>query len=408
MAPPATVEFDVAVLTASPAHRLVCALATIDPAPAAIAAAVEASRHAGFSWTLACELAAHNSVLPAVVQNVARCPEFAPPVDVRTQFDLATLAARTCSATRSDDLVRVFERWTSDGVCWALMKGAALIATAYPPDSRMLNDVDVLVAPDDYVRARQALVEAGFAPATGAHTEESILAIKEQVVFAGPTRSGSAATRVDLHRQVYGPSKPYRFDSREVLNRRLAVTFGGAGAYALDETDLLLHLATQLLNDRLLVKLLRLADLRLLLSRVDADESDRRAVATESIAALALAKAAVGELFAAGERGRNLRSDVELRTSAIVGALVARGWPWADAFEAGRMPETFRTAAAAVAEHGFRPAVADWLRTANEYRKSRRMSGASALRSTLGGARMATSGLAAFATLRWELRGADR
>ena len=97
---------------------------------------------------------------------------------------------------------------------------------------------------------------------------------------------------------------------------------------------------------------------------------------------------------------------MEHRAAAIVAALVARGWPWADALESGRLPETYRSAAASVAERGLRPAILDWLHTAGDYRKARRDSGASELRSVLGAARMAVTGLATFARLRWELRGA--
>jgi len=393
------------VPTVTPAHRLVGALAIVNPSPAGVTAALEFSRHAEFDWPYACDLAARNSVLPALARNVARSEEFAPPPEIRTQFELARVVARACTAARSTELAPVFDKWTRHGVCWSLMKGAALIAAAYPPDSRMLNDVDVLVAAGDYPRARRILVAAGFVPMTGAHSEETMLALKEQVVFAGPARVGAAATRVDLHRQVYGPSKPYRFDASEFLQRRSSVTFGGTPAFALDETDLLLHLATQLLNDRLLVKLLRLADLQLLLSRTEVDELERRAAATGSLPALAVARAAVSQVLVEAHQSHPPRSDVDRRSSAIVRALLARGWPWADAFESGRLPEEYRTAAAWVAERGLSPAILSWLRTAGDYRKARRASGASALRSMLGATRMSVAGLATFGRLRWELRG---
>jgi hypothetical protein len=396
------------VATASAEHRLVSALAAIDPSPTAIAVAIESSHRPDFHWSSACDLAARNSVLPAVAFNVGQHPELSPSPEVRTQLGLAAIAARTCCATSSLALAPIFERWTRDGVCWALMKGAALIASIYPPDSRMLNDVDVLVAPEDYPRARAVLMDAGFAPATGNHSEEAMLALKEQVVFANDASRGAAATRVDLHRQVYGPSKPYRFDVSDVLSRRSESRFCGAAVYVLDPTDLLLHLATQLLNDRLLVKLLRLADLNTLLARVDPDECERRAAAARSEAALATARAAVGNVFPDQAVPGSGSRMVDGRATAIVRALVTRDWPWASGFESGRLPETYRTAAAAVAERGFSPAIAEWLHAANDYRTARRASGASAIRSLLGGARMSAAGLAAFGTLRWELRGAGR
>jgi hypothetical protein len=396
------------VATASAEHRLVGALAAIDPSPAAIAVTVEISRRPDFNWRSACDLAARNAVLPAVAFNVGQHPELDPSPEICTQLGLAAIAARTCCATSSLALAPVFERWTREGVCWALMKGAALIASISPPDSRMLNDVDVLVAPEDYPRARAVLMEAGFGPATGSHSEETMLALKEQVVFANDASRGAAATRVDLHRQVYGPSKPYRFNAQEVLSRRSQSRFCGAAVYVLDPTDLLLHLATQLLNDRLLVKLLRLADLSTLLARVDPGECERRAAAARSEAALATARAAVGNVFRDRAVPGSGNRTVDERTSAVVRALVARDWPWASGFESGRLPETYRTAAAAVAERGFSAAITDWLQAANDYRIARRASGANAIRSLLGGARMSAAGLAAFGTLRWELRGADR
>ncbi|MBL8852310.1 MAG: nucleotidyltransferase family protein, partial [Planctomycetaceae bacterium] len=247
--------------TTDPEHRLVCWLSDVEPAPATLSAAIEASRQPAFDWNRALQLAARNWVLPAVALNLAR-RELSPlPDEVRTSVRLAGIAARTNCTTIAAHLAPVFASWNAAGLRWALMKGAALIAAVYPPDARLLHDVDVLVAPEHYATARSALLAAGFAPATGVHTEEFMLAAKEQVVFSNAAVAGAASTQVDLHRETYGPAKPYRFDTGELLDRRRPASFCGVPVYALDSTDLLLHLSTQLLNDRLLVKLQRLADL---------------------------------------------------------------------------------------------------------------------------------------------------
>jgi len=95
--------------------------------------------------------------------------------------------------------------------------------------------------------------------------------------------------------------------------------------------------------------------------------------------------------------------DVDCRAVAVVRALIARGWPWSSGIESGRLPESYRTAAAAVAEQGFGAGISGWLNKANDYRRARRAAGASAVRSLAGGARLAAAGLAAFVQLRREM-----
>lgn len=59
-------------------------------------------------------------------------------------------------------LERVAAALSADGLTAMLVKGAALALTVYPPGSRSMNDVDLLVRRRDRARAIRALERAGF------------------------------------------------------------------------------------------------------------------------------------------------------------------------------------------------------------------------------------------------------
>lgn len=379
------------------AQSFVSALATVEPSPAAVTAARRAQSEREFAWGRTCDLAAQNWVLPAVAWNVARNEDLtpAPGTGAAAQLQLSTTAARVGIEALSRRLQPVCEGWESAGVRWALTKGAALIASIYPPASRLLNDVDVLVAPEDYERARGVLVDRGFAAAVGAHREEDWRGVKGQVPYAnaGHSDGGGAPLTIDLHCEMYGPSKRFRFDTQELLSRRQPAQLGQLPVSVLDPADLLLHLATQLLNDRLVATLLRLADLSVLFARVEPGEAGRRASAAGSTAALEFARVAVCRVFPEREPIATVGETIEGRGAAVAAALVARGWPWAERLES--LPETYRQAAADVVQDGVGGALAASLRRGCGYRRDRRRSGASAVRSTTGGLRMAVRGVGA-------------
>jgi hypothetical protein len=284
------------------------------------------------------------------------------------------------------------------------MKGAALIATNYPPHTRLLNDVDVLVAAEDYGRAREALIAGGFRVVTGAHSEQERLAAKAQVVFINRHAAGSAAVAVavDLHTRIYAQGRRYLFDTPILLRRRIPAQLGTLTASVLEPVDVLLHLATQLLNAQLLATLLRLADLRLSFSRVDPALCDQRAAETGSRNALAFARAAVAQVFLNDAAALRTVTPMDRRASTIARELVKQGWPWAGSLP--HLPESYRQMAAHIVQDGFRGALVNSWRRANEYRQNRRRSGASAVHSALGGMRKLARSVISLARLRWDMR----
>lgn len=60
------------------------------------------------------------------------------------------------------DAAEITRRLADQGVPCILLKGAALLATAYPAPARHLDDIDVLVPAADAARARAILLHAGY------------------------------------------------------------------------------------------------------------------------------------------------------------------------------------------------------------------------------------------------------
>lgn len=389
-----------------PEQAYVRALASIAPSPTALELARAALKLRGFSAAAACELAARNWVLPAVAHNTRSHPDLCPPGSsaADSQFRLATATAQLRLTTIERHLAPVCERWNSSGIPWALMKGAALIASIYPPGTRLLNDVDVLVSFEAYDAARRVLLESGFVPLNGNRNEQEWLKIKGATTFSNRDAAGSAATTIDLHTQTYAPDRPYQFMTADLLSRRRPAHLGAIPVSVLDPADVLLHLATQLVNDRLLTTLLRLADLDLLFCRTDAAECERRAAETGSGTALAFARAAAAQVFPGAPHTPAADDPLPAHAAKIARTLIRRGWPWADALE--QLPESYRLVAADVLEEGFRCAIARSLslQRAINYQRNRRQSGASVTRSLLGGVRMAVRNTVALARVGWDLR----
>jgi hypothetical protein len=115
-------------------------------------------------WPAAVELASLWRVLPRLRARVARLGLAVPP-DAASRLRELGAGAAAQSIQVAHGGARVLASLTRAGIAAIAFKGIGLVGNLYrSPAERMVMDVDVLIEPDDLLRAREALGAAGFAP----------------------------------------------------------------------------------------------------------------------------------------------------------------------------------------------------------------------------------------------------
>ncbi|MDQ2768026.1 MAG: nucleotidyltransferase family protein [Gemmatimonadota bacterium] len=120
-----------------------------------------------------------------------------------------------------------------------LLKGAALALTVYGSFvARPMSDVDLLVSRDDALRARDALLQAGWV--SGAAQESEFY---EGHHHLPPIVDGlGTGTSLELHTSLFFEGHPFRLTSDDIRARAELVTVGGRTALVPSVHDQLLHL----------------------------------------------------------------------------------------------------------------------------------------------------------------------
>jgi len=234
--------------------------------------AVAAVRDRGFSWARALELAATHRVKPLLARSIEDVPglrDLAPP-DVRRALGRARLQAATRAERVAAALAPVLTELEAAGVPVVLLKGAALLATIQPPGTRSLGDVDLLVRRPDYARVAAALVAHGFEKRLEpGRTERALLADHHEIAFV--RRGKGEPVDIDLHWRLYPRDRAFSIPTGDLIARARPVRFGGAPALALSPEDAVVHYATQIGIDFLLLSFGRAADIHALVASGSVD-----------------------------------------------------------------------------------------------------------------------------------------
>lgn len=126
---------------------------------------IAAAGGGAFDWKAFVETAEHHGVLPLVARSMTRYAEGLP-AEIRQSL----LAAYERNLRRSlwfaAELGRVAGHLSAEGVRVLPYKGPVLAQAVYGDlGLRSFSDLDLLIAPGDFERAKQALAEIGYQPA---------------------------------------------------------------------------------------------------------------------------------------------------------------------------------------------------------------------------------------------------
>lgn len=194
-----------------PEARLFLATARRDVTPTELAALVGA----GFQWPLLEVLATRELATAGVAARLRSLPPGVVPEDVLRRLGAAAMVVEFRMRSLEQALRAAAATLTGVDVRVLLLKGAALGVTVYQDfTDRGMQDLDVLVAPDQEQRAWQALLDAGWVPAYPEQTGPFYAQHQHRVPLVAP-RLGNA--RLELHTRLFHGGGPFAVTAEDVL-----------------------------------------------------------------------------------------------------------------------------------------------------------------------------------------------
>ena len=139
-------------------------------------------------------------------------------------------------------LLKLHEAFSSNGIQLAIFKGAVLSQLAYgEPSLRRAGDVDVLIRPEDFTKARTLLEELGYVmvPSLTASQLQWHQDFHCEIQFM----RDDWFTIVDLHWKLSPKSFYFELDVEDVLSRLQSVEIAGTQIQTFGTEDLILYLS---------------------------------------------------------------------------------------------------------------------------------------------------------------------
>ena len=193
------------------------------------------------------------------------------------EFHRALRGFRAIAVMRRELYIRtiapIIETLAAKDIRLVLLKGAALMETVYPHGTRLLNDFDILIQKCDYGRVTTAFREAGFSKRfRKGTTEVSELENYHQIGLV--KRVGDTLLSVDLHWLLYPTERAFcQINTPTLMSRSKRIPFAATSTFVLSPEDMLVHYASQLVNDSLNVSYQRMGDIYAIAKRSPSWES---------------------------------------------------------------------------------------------------------------------------------------
>jgi hypothetical protein len=201
---------------------------------------LEQSFCGNYDWQAFMSLAEHHGVIPQVYRSLA------PYSDQLPARDFAALRSRYQDNARSalwftNELLRVLKHLECRGIAAIPLKGPVLAQTLYGEvTARQFGDLDILVRPEDVLKAKSALFDLGYKPALQltAHSEQACIANGHEFTFDGP----AVPHLLELQWRIVPRFYSIGFDVASLFERAERVNIGGYSAATLSSEDLFLVL----------------------------------------------------------------------------------------------------------------------------------------------------------------------
>ena len=207
-----------------PEARLILAAGRADVAPADLPSLLAP----GFSWPLVESFTHRQSASTAVHTMLSALPAGVVPDGVRQRLGKGSMISQfrlRCLQRALDESVATL---VQAGVQPMLLKGAALAVTVYPAFAeRQMQDLDLLVRPDDADRAWKALLAAGWVVA-GSGTRVPFF---EQHHHRPPLLAPwNGHARLELHTRLFHGGGPFAFSADDLRREAATISIGGHAA----------------------------------------------------------------------------------------------------------------------------------------------------------------------------------
>jgi hypothetical protein len=217
---------------------LACARAELHGASSELPARLS---NAAVDWNRFVRLCLAHSMLPLVARVTGRHPADLPAA-ARSAFSRAQIPIAARTALLTEELARILQALAGAGIPVLAYKGPALAVQAYgSTQARAFQDLDLLVRPADFPRARSVLLAAGYVRSAAAISIPA--AVLRRSECDESLRHGVHGFLVELHWAVTPPYFGVRFDVQALFDRSVEVAVGSAAARAPGVEDLLVLLA---------------------------------------------------------------------------------------------------------------------------------------------------------------------
>jgi hypothetical protein len=187
-----------------------------------------------FDWNLLLRTATLENALVAVRDYFRSVRPGVMPLPVERQLTILSL----------DRELRILESVTAlnaHGITPMLLKGAALASTVYGSFSRRpMNDIDLLVRPDEERPAETALLSAGWTRDEAVPDE---FYYREHHHLAPLLDEKGTGLHLEIHRDLFPPGHPFRYAHDELRTSARTITVGGAQALVPSPAHHVVHAA---------------------------------------------------------------------------------------------------------------------------------------------------------------------
>jgi len=194
---------------------------------------------AAIDWSHLFEIAEQANSFPVIWRRVSKMADGSIPADIAQRMQRRAMVAEFTLLTQGKLLERALATLASAGIEAMLLKGAGLAVSVYGSfGNRPMGDLDLLVRPEDALRARDALVANGWVwphdPALDDFYEEHC----HLAPIFDASRTGAS---IELHVDLFPKGHPFGFGAGAMWQDRRSVKVGAQETWIPSPHHQLLH-----------------------------------------------------------------------------------------------------------------------------------------------------------------------